>query len=166
MAADSNTSHPIRVGFVGLSSTDWASSALAPSLLSSPAYKLTALSTTNADSAQAAAAKYTEQLGHAVTPYHGSTSQIAGDSEVDLVVVSVRTAHHKAALIPAIEAGKDVFIEWPAGRNLAETQELADRAREKGIRTAVGLQGRHSPALRKVCFTMCAWRAGADQGVH
>ncbi|KAH9926364.1 hypothetical protein B0H21DRAFT_839432, partial [Amylocystis lapponica] len=49
-----------------------------------------------------------------------------------------------------IEAGKDLFIEWPAGRNLQETVALAEAAKRKGIRTMVGLQSRQSPALNKL----------------
>ncbi|KAF8064996.1 oxidoreductase [Lyophyllum atratum] len=143
-------STPIRVGFVGLSSAGWASSALAPSLIATPSYKLTALSTTSAASAAAAAQKYTEQLGRPVKPFYGSTADIAGDPDVDLVVVSVRATSHREAVLPAIEAGKDVFVEWPAGTNVRQTREMAERAKEKGVRAAVGLQGRHSPVVHKV----------------
>ncbi|KAF8064998.1 oxidoreductase [Lyophyllum atratum] len=141
---------PIRVGFVGLSSTGWASTSLAPPLLSTPAFKLTALSTTSEASASASAAKYTAEVGHTVKPFHGSTAHIAGDPDVDLVVVSVRTPAHRDAVIPVLEARKDVFVEWPAGASLEETVELAEKAREKGVRAAVGLQGRHSPVVRRV----------------
>lgn len=143
-------SSPIRVGFVGLSSTGWASAALAPSLLATPAYKLTAVSTTSAATASASAEKYAAQLGHAVKAFHGSTAHIASDPEVDLVVVSVRATSHKDAVMPALDAGKAVFVEWPAGSNLQETTEMAEKARAKGVRAAVGLQGRNSPVLRKV----------------
>lgn len=158
---------PIRVGFVGLSSTGWASISLAPPLLSSPLsshYAITALSTSSPQSAQLAAEKYTALSPRSpqvqVKPYHGSTSSIASDTDVDLVVVSVKTPDHKMALAPAIEKGKDVFVEWPLGNGLEEAKELAGMAREKGVRTMVGMQGWQIPEVKKVKEVIQAGRIG------
>jgi predicted dehydrogenase len=141
----------IKVGFVGLSKTGWASSALFPAMFQhKDKYTLKAVSTTSSESALASAEKYTSDLGYLIKAYHGDTSQIAGDPDVDLVVVAVKAPNHRRAVLPAIEAGKDIFLEWPAGANLKETIEIADAARKKGIRVVVGLQGRHSPAFTKV----------------
>jgi len=109
-----------------------------------------AVSTTSSASASASAKKYSESVGHAVKPFHGNTSQIASDPDVDLVVIAVRAPAHKATLLPAIEAGKDVFVEWPAGVGLQEASSIAEAARKKGVRTMVGLQGRQAPAIKKV----------------
>ena len=136
---------PIRIGFVGLSQTGWAAWMLAPPLFQPPlssSYKLVAVSTTNATSAQAAADKYSKLANNPVKPYHGSTSAIAKDPEIDLVAVVVKAPAHRDAAIPVLQAGKDLFVEWPAGKNLQETQEIARLAQEKGVRTIVGLQGR------------------------
>jgi predicted dehydrogenase len=121
---------------------------LEPSLSSS--YTLTAVSTTSEASASASAKKYSELVGHTVKPFHGDTSHIANDPDVDLVVVSVKTPQHHAAILPAIEAGKDVFVEWPAGVGLQGTSVMAEAARKKGVRTMVGLQGRQAPVVKKV----------------
>jgi len=144
---------PIKVGFVGLSSAGWASVALAPSLLRpslASSYTLTAVSTTSSDSADASAKKYSESVGHPVKAFHGDTSHIASDPDVDLVVIAVKAPSHQAAMLPVIEAGKDVFIEWPAGVGLQGSSLIAEAARKKGVRTMVGLQGRHSPVFKKV----------------
>jgi hypothetical protein len=66
---------------------------------------------------------------------------------------SVNAALHRETVLPAIEAGKDVFVEWPAGNGLKESIELAEASRRKGIRTMVGLQGRNTPVVKKVRFT-------------
>ena len=47
----------------------------------------------------------------------------------------------------ALNAGKHVYCEWPLGASLAETEEIATVARDKGVVTAIGLQGRHDPTL-------------------
>ncbi len=40
-----------------------------------------------------------------------------------------------------------IFCEWPFANGLAEAEGLADRARQLGVRTAVGLQWRSSPVI-------------------
>uniref|UniRef100_A0A0W0F8H2 Gfo/Idh/MocA-like oxidoreductase N-terminal domain-containing protein n=1 Tax=Moniliophthora roreri TaxID=221103 RepID=A0A0W0F8H2_MONRR len=147
---------PIKLGFVGLSSKGWATTVLAPPLLQPPLssqYSLTAVSTTNEASAVDSANKWSEASGgkNKVKPFHGDGSKIAQDADVDLVVVSVKGPQHREPALAAIEAGKDVFVEWPAGKNLRETEELYEAAKRKGVRTIVGCQGRQSPAIRKVC---------------
>ena len=141
---------PIKTGFVGLSSKGWASGALGQSLMKSPKYSLVAVSTTSPESAQASAETQSKVVGHAVKAYHGSTKDIANDPDVEFVAVSVKAPLHKEALLPVIEAGKDFFIEWPAGKSLEETTEIARLAKEKGLKTIVGLQGRQSPFVKKV----------------
>lgn len=73
-------------------------------------------------------------MGHPVKPYHGDTSQIANDANVDLVIVAIKAPAHKAAILPAIEAGKDVFVEWPAGTNSKDTAEIAAAAKAKAVK--------------------------------
>ncbi|KAH9919222.1 NAD-binding Rossmann fold oxidoreductase, partial [Amylocystis lapponica] len=144
---------PIRLGFVGLSTNGWASWLLAPPLLQEPlssAYTLAAVSTSNATSAAKSAEHYSELAGNQVKAYHGTSTAIAADNELDMVAVSVKAPLHIETVMPIIEARKDLFIEWPAGRNLQETVALAEAAKRKGIRTMVGLQSRQSPALNKV----------------
>ena len=146
---------PIRVGFIGLSTRGWAAAALAGPLfdpLLSSHYTLTALCTTSEDTAAAAAQKYTELAGHTVTGYHGEEGlrAIANDPNVDLVAVSVKIPDHYKALMPAIEAGKDIFVEWTVGNGAEETAKVAEAAKRKGVRILVGAQAIQSPWLQKV----------------
>lgn len=147
---------PIRVGFIGLSTKGWASTShvnhFFDPLLSS-SYVLTALCTTSERSATAASAKYSELAGRPVKAYHGDAglTAIANDPEVDLVAVSVSIPDHYKAVMPAIEAGKDIFIEWTVGNGYAETLKIAEAAKRKGVRVLVGAQANQNPSLRKVC---------------
>jgi predicted dehydrogenase len=155
----SPTSMPIRLGFVGLSSQGWASSTLAAPLFRPPLsskYHIVAVSTSNPESAAQSAKKYSE-LGTSATgeeikarPYYGSTEHISSDPDVDMVAVSIKTTMHKEAAMKVIEAGKDLFLEWPAGRNANETEELYRAAKMKGIRTMVGAQFRASIFAKEV----------------
>ena len=75
---------------------------------------------------------------------------IAKDPDVDLVAVSVKVPDHYKAVIPAIEAGKDIFIEWPVGRTYEETVKIAEAAKRKGVRVLVGAQSIQSRPVQKV----------------
>ncbi|KAK0482727.1 NAD-binding Rossmann fold oxidoreductase [Armillaria novae-zelandiae] len=142
---------PLRIGFIGLSTKGWASTYLVPPLLAPPLsshYKLLAVSTTNPASAEASAAKYSTP-STTIKAYHTAES-IASDPDLDIIAVSVRTPNHLENATKVIEAGKDLFIEWPAGRGMEETKFLAQLAKEKGIRSIVGLQARQNVTFRKV----------------
>lgn len=54
--------------------------------------------------------------------------------------------------MPAIDAGKYVFVEWALGVSLKEAREIAEAAEKKGVRTMVGLQAKQSPTIQKVSF--------------
>ncbi|KAK7037575.1 transcription regulator gal80 [Paramarasmius palmivorus] len=153
------SSKPIRIGFVGLSTQGWASDTLAPPLFQEPVssqYTLVAVSTTNPKSAATTAQKYTEMKRAAgagdddVKAYHGSASQIASDRDADMIAVVVNSISQKDAALSVIEAGKNLFIEWPVGKNLSETQELADAVKRSGTRCLVGLQMRFGGYVRKI----------------
>ena len=57
---------------------------------------------------------------------------------------------HRQLTLPALKAKKDVFVEWPLGRTLAEAEEMAALAKSMGVKTVVGLQARQAPGTRKV----------------
>ncbi|KAI0075376.1 oxidoreductase [Panus rudis PR-1116 ss-1] len=151
---------PIRLGVIGLSTKGWASRLLIPPIfdpLLSSHYKLTALCTTNPSSAQAASDKYSKLAGSAVKAYHGDSGaqQLIKDPEVDMVVISVRIPDHLKLALPAIEEGKDLFIEWSVGNGYKETKEIADaierkRKEGKGIKCLVGAQAIQSLWSKKV----------------
>jgi hypothetical protein len=73
------------------------------------------------------------------------------DPNIDLVVVGVKVPLHKQLALPALKAGKDVFVEWPLVTGEDEAQELVREAKEGGGRTIVGLQLRCSLTILKVC---------------
>jgi hypothetical protein len=79
---------------------------------------------------------------------------------VDIVAVSVNVPQHYDLIRPALEAGKDVFSEWPLARNLAEADELVQLAKEKGVRTSVGLQARQNPSILKAKEIVASGKLG------
>ena len=135
-------SAPIRVGIVGVNAhRGWAAEGHIPALRSLPAYEITALSTTNQKSADAAATAFGVKL--AFDNHH----DLVTSPDVDLVVVTVKVAHHREIVDAALNAGKAVYSEWPLGMDLDEAQSMVDLAEQRNARTLVGLQSRSNPAV-------------------
>jgi len=144
---------PIKVGIIGLSTNpySWISAAHILPLRNVPSlsskYTVTALATSSSTTAAAAAEKWDLPSEKA----YSTAADIAADPDVDLVVVGVKAPLHKELTLPALKAGKDVFVEWPLASREKEVQELVKAAKEGGSRTIVGLQLRCSPVILKVC---------------
>ncbi|VDC04717.1 unnamed protein product [Peniophora sp. CBMAI 1063] len=128
-------------------------------------YQLSALCSSSPQSAAKNAAHFSELIGHDVRPYHGPTYAIAADDSLDLVVVSIKAPARRDAVLPLLKKSRSVFVEWPLGKNIAETRELTAKAREKGVRTIVGLQAWQTPAVRKIREIIAAGSIGAVNNV-
>lgn len=107
-------------------------------------YSITALQNSSKASAERAAKEL--QL-HSVKAHYDNPEELANDPSVDLVAVSVKVPLHYDCALPALKAGKDVFVEWPLARNVKEAEELTNLAKKNGVRTLVGLQARHNPSV-------------------
>ncbi len=137
--------NPIRVGIIGASvNRGWAQIAHVPALAALPEFGLRAISTRSQESAERSARIFGVPLAF------DNHQELLAQPDIDLAVVSVHVLRHREIALAAIAAGKMVYCEWPLGRNLAEAREIAAAARERGVRTIVGLQGRMGPAVRYV----------------
>ena len=135
----------IRVGIVGATVTPggsgWGANAHVPALHALPEYELTAVCTAHEETAQASAAAF-----GAPRAFHDIEDMVA-HPDIDLVAVVVRVPGHRNLVVPALEAGKAVFCEWPLGATLAEAEAMADLAAGRSLPTAVGLQARSDPTF-------------------
>jgi predicted dehydrogenase len=132
-------SNPLRVGLIGAGGR-WGPRAHVPALKGVSEAELYAVCTAHAETAQAAADKFGVECAY------GSDKTLNANPQVEAVAVAVRVPAHYALSKNAIEACKHVFCEWPLGANTKEAEELAALARQKNVRTVVGLQRRASPA--------------------
>ncbi|MFP2961054.1 Gfo/Idh/MocA family protein [Myxococcus sp. 1LA] len=133
----------IRVGIIGASSSGgWALYGHLPALRMLPQYAVTAVCATNQEHADEVARR------HGVPHAFDRPKALVTHPEVDLVVVSVKAPEHDALVRAAIDAGKDVFCEWPLGTSTAQAAALAKRAEAAKVRTVIGLQRRLSPGVR------------------
>src|SRR5437870_272805 len=133
------------VGIIGVSSVrGWAATAHIPALRALPNYEIRALSGHSAESARAAGKVF------GVSAVFSDHKQLVSQPDIDVVAVTVKVPHHRELVSAALDAGKAVYCEWPLGRDLDEARAMAALAAEQGVRTAVGLQGRQSPAIEFV----------------
>src|SRR5260370_27455076 len=133
------------VGIIGVSpARGWAATAHIPALRALPNYEIRALSAQSAESARAAG----EVFG--VSAVFSGHEQLVAQPDVDVVAVTVKVPRHRQLVSAALAAGKDVYCEWPLGRDLDDARAMAALAAGQGARTVVGLQARHAPAIEFV----------------
>lgn len=133
---------PIRVGMIGIG--NWAQHGPIRVLNLLPDYALSTLFSQRRKAAEVGAAKY--GFDHVAD----SVGDLVRRPEVDLVAVLTTAPQHAAGIRTAIEAGKDVYCEWPLTTSTALSQELATLAEAKGVRTFTSLQRRFAPFNRYV----------------
>ncbi|HIF71899.1 MAG TPA: Gfo/Idh/MocA family oxidoreductase [Dehalococcoidia bacterium] len=132
----------IRLGIIGASPTvGWAHRAHLPAVPAAAGFELTAACTTRMETAEESARQYGARM--VFDDYH----KMLEHPEIDAVAVVLRVPAHYDITRDAISAGKHVFTEWPLGRTTEEAKELAAQARDKGVRTIVGLQSRANPTI-------------------
>lgn len=145
---------PIRIGIIGLAARKgemapgtWAYTAHLPAFLSSPAYEVVALCNTSEESARRAIEFHNLP---STTRAYGSAEQLATDPDVDMIVVSVVVMKHLELALPALQNKKNVFVEWPLGASLEESEQLTQLANENGVTALVGTQGRADAITLKI----------------
>ncbi|MFE7838732.1 Gfo/Idh/MocA family protein [Streptomyces sp. NPDC057474] len=130
----------IRVGIIGAGG--WASYGHIPALRTLPEFEVVAVSARRKESAQQAAEKF------GIPRMYGDAFELIKDPDVDLVAVLTPTSQRVPLVKAAIEAGKDVYSEWPLTTRTSDSEELLSLAEAKGVRHIVGLQRRQGPAAR------------------
>lgn len=131
-----------RVGIVGLQpGRSWAARAHVPALRALPDFEIVGVANTSRASAEAAAA------ATGIPRPFANVADLVASPEVDIVTVAVKVPHHLEIVKAAIEAGKHVYCEWPLGNGLAEAEEMAERARARGVLGVVGTQARAAPEI-------------------
>lgn len=133
-----------RVGIVGLSAErGWATMAHIPALRAlSDVFEIAGVANTSLASAQAAAAAFD------IPRAFENVVELVASPDIDVVVVTVKVPYHKEVVAAALEAGKNVYCEWPLGNGLAEATELARLANETKALAVIGTQAIASPEVQ------------------
>jgi predicted dehydrogenase len=134
----------LRVGIIGASAKGgWAKESHVPAVQQLVGLELVAIATHRQETADAAAQAF------GIKSAYGNAADLIRDPNVDLVAICVRVPNHRDLVLDALAAGKHIYCEWPLGRNLAETEELAAAAHSAGVHAAIGLQARMNPAMHR-----------------
>ncbi|WP_185984253.1 Gfo/Idh/MocA family protein [Aureimonas mangrovi] len=142
-----------RVGIIGADTqASWAGASHVPALASQPLLVLSAVATRREESAKAAAQAFGTERWFA-DPY-----EMIRDEAIDLVTVAVKVPAHRDLVMAALAAGKAVYSESPLGASIAETEEMAAAA--GSLHTAIGLQGRHNPSVRRAAELVASGAIG------
>jgi predicted dehydrogenase len=99
-----------------------------------------------ADEVQDRAIAAAERLGY--REWTTDWRDVLDHPDVDAVSITAPNFVHREMAVAAAEAGKHFWGEKPLGRTPAETAEIAAAAERAGVRTIVGLNYRHPPAVQ------------------
>lgn len=130
----------LRVGIVGAG--NWAHHGHLRVLDLLPSYEVVAIQARRRPVAEAAANTY--KIPHVVA----DPTEMLRLQELDMVAVLNTAPQHAEVVRAVIDAGKDVYCEWPLTTSTAIAEELLGRARRAGVRHVVGLQRRLAPHNR------------------
>ncbi|MXN64196.1 gfo/Idh/MocA family oxidoreductase [Stappia sp. GBMRC 2046] len=72
---------------------------------------------------------------------------LIGDPAVDIVSITTPNALHREMALAALAAGKHVHCEKPLALTLEQAEEMETAARAAGVRTIVGYNYIHNPAV-------------------
>ena len=96
----------------------------------------------------------TEVLGRAVRgrtarPYP-DYRRLLREEAPDLVSIAVPTGLHHEVALAALEAGTHVLVEKPIAGSVEQGKEIADTARQRGLKATVGHLERFNPAVSEL----------------
>jgi predicted dehydrogenase len=147
------TQREVRVGIVGANANrSWAKVSHVPAINGLSGVKLAAVATSNEQSAREAA----EAFG--ANRWFSDPLAMIRDDRIDLITISVKVPAHRELVLAALNAGKAVYCEAPLGHTVAETEEMASAA--GSLHTAIGLQGRLNPAVRRAAQLISSGEIG------
>jgi predicted dehydrogenase len=147
------TQEEIRVGIVGANAkAGWAKLSHVPAIRGLPGLKLAGVATRNEQSAREAA----EALG--ADRWFSDPVAMMRDDRIDVITISVNVPEHRELALAALQSGKAVYCEAPLGRTVAEAEEMASAA--GSLHTAIGLQGRLNPAVRRAAQLLSSGMMG------
>jgi predicted dehydrogenase len=130
------------VGVGVLGAGTWARSAHLPGYRRDPRCRLVAVCDVEIDRARDAARAF--DIPTATT----DARELFSRDDIDLIDVCTPSHTHFELAWSALEAGKHVLCEKPVAYDYRDTQRAAALARQKGLKTKVGLTFRYSPGIR------------------
>lgn len=130
----------LKVGLVGASANGgWSPVAHIPAIKALENVELAAICTSRPETAKAASEAFEVERAYY------NLDELVNQPDLDIISCVVKIPNHFDVVKAALASGKHVYCEWPLGATLEETEALANLAEEKGLVTAIGLQGHRAP---------------------
>jgi predicted dehydrogenase len=130
----------VRVGVLGAGA--WARGAHLPGYRRDPRCKVVAIADVEIDRARDAAREFDIPFATA------DPREVVARADIDAIDVCTPSHTHFELAWSALEAGKHVLCEKPVAYDYRDTERARDLARQKQLKTKVGLTFRYSPAMR------------------
>ena len=147
------TQKQIQVGIVGASAQkSWANISHVPAINGLSGLTLAAVATRNEQSARKSAAAF------GANRWFSDPLAMINDDQIDVITISVKVPAHRELVLAALNAGKAVYCEAPLGRTVAEAEQMANAV--GSLHTAIGLQGRLNPAVRRAAELLSSGKIG------
>jgi len=98
-------------------------------------------------------------------PIVETSEALIGDPAADVIYIACPPGAHKVHALAAIAAGKTVFCEKPLGVDLADSQEMADRAEASRVKCAVNFPFADAQAVNAMDAALKSGAVGAVAGI-
>ena len=92
--------------------------------------------------------------------YENSEDLVAGDPELDGVVIATPRMYHAATCLPALERGIPVFLEKPLEVTLEKGREIVEARQRSGAIMVIGYNNRYCPAYLAADSTLRSGELG------
>ena len=103
---------------------------------------------------------------HTCTAYEDFRVMLEQEKAIDAVLIATPDHLHAYITILAMKAGKHVYCEKPLTHNIREARLVARVAKETGVATQMGNQGRSSEGHRQTVEWLTDGAIGAVREVH
>lgn len=153
-----NTKEQIRTGIIGIG--NWGRYGHLPVLQLLPEFRIQAVSSRRETYGREIAGQFDVPL------VFTNPLDLIKHPQIDLVVVLPPAPEHAGLVRAAIDAGKDVYCEWPLTTTVADTEDLLARAKMAKVHHIVGLQRRMGPSARYVRDLVAGGYVGAIRSVR
>jgi predicted dehydrogenase len=128
----------LRVGVIGAGR--WAASAHLPGFFRSPLSELVAICDLDQEMAEARAREFD------IPQVETDAEKLLTRTDIDVIDVVTR-GDHQDLVFATLEAGKHCLVEKPVCHDYKDVWRAQELAREKGLKTKVGLTFRYAPAV-------------------
>jgi predicted dehydrogenase len=104
--------------------------------------------------------------GYSCAVYEDFRTMLEKEKAIDAVLIATPDHNHAYVSIYAMKAGKHVYCEKPLTHTVWEARQVAAVAKETGVATQMGNQGRSGEGHRQTCEWIWDGAIGAIREVH